>query len=138
MWYLATVYTKHPEGIDVAYRDANETAARVIRIYGARVFCPIGHSHSLCKVYGTRNGLLGELDAEFWKWFDRPFLDKADGLLVATMPGWTESEGIAHEIEVMRELGRPILYLSWPDLCPVRLERQGSYCDPAALHALVR
>lgn len=133
MWYLATVYTQHPDGLDRAYKDANETAARVIRIYGARVFCPIGHSHSLCEVYGTEGGLPGETDAEFWKWYDYPFLQKADGLLVTMMLGWKQSEGIAHEIEVMRELGRPILYLSWPDLHPVRLEREGSYCDPSQL-----
>jgi hypothetical protein len=125
MWYLATVYTKHPEGLDRAYRDANETAARVIQIYGARVFCPIAHSHSLCAVYGTKGGLNGETDAEFWKWFDEPFLEKADGLIVAMMPRWTESYGIAHEVEATAKAGKPILYLSWPDLGAVRMARGG-------------
>lgn len=125
MWYLATVYTKHPGGLDRAYRDANETAARVIQIYGARVFCPIAHSHSLCAVYGTKGGLNGETDAEFWKWFDEPFLEKADGLIVTMMPGWTQSYGIAHEIEATAKAGKPILYLSWPDLGAVMVTRGG-------------
>lgn len=131
LWYLATVYTKHPDGLHKAYEDANETAARVINIFGARVFCPIAHSHSLCAVYGTRGGLTGETDAKFWKWFDEPFLMKSDGLIVACMPGWEESEGIGHEVKVMEKAGKPILYLSWPDLAPVKMTRGPLACDPS-------
>jgi hypothetical protein len=122
-WYLATVYTKHPEGLHEAYKQANEAAAGVIREFGGRIFCPIGHSHSLCSIYGTSNGIDGETDAEFWKWFDQPFLDAAEGLIVVMMPRWEESHGIAHEIASTREAGKPILYLSWPGLRPDQLER---------------
>lgn len=134
LWYLATVYTSHPGGLDRAYKDANETAARVIQIYGARVFCPIAHSHSLCEVYGTVNGLPGETDADFWKWYDEPFLRKSDGLIVTMMPGWTESVGVTHEIKEMAAAGKPILYLSWPDLYPVKMTRgQRPPCDPSSV-----
>jgi hypothetical protein len=130
MWYLATVYTSHPDGLDVAYRQANEAAARVVRIFGARVFCPIAHSHSLCEVYGTKHGLNGETDAEFWKWFDEPFLERADGLIVVMMPNWRNSLGVTHEINETVAAGKPILYLSWPDLAVMRMTRGGdSACE---------
>lgn len=116
LWYLATVYTQHPEGLLKAYTDANEAAARVIENWGVRIFCPIAHSHSLCAVYGTKGGLGGETDADFWKWFDAPFLERCDGLIVVRMPGWKKSVGITHEIDVMEKAGKPILYLSWPEL----------------------
>ena len=125
LWYLATVYTSHPEGLEVAYRQANEAAARVIRVFGARVFCPIAHSHSLCRVYGTKHGLHGETDSEFWKWFDEPFLARVDGLIVVMMPNWRISLGVTHEIEETAAAGKPILYLSWPDLAVMRMTRGG-------------
>lgn len=123
LWYVATVYSSHPDGLEVAYRQANEAAARIVSIYKARVFCPIAHSHSLCEVYGTKNGLAGETDAAFWKWFDEPFLERSDGLIVVMMPGWRKSVGVTHEINEMAAAGKPILYLSWPDLGAVRLQR---------------
>ena len=122
LWYVATVYTSHPDGLDVAYKQANEAAARIISIYGARVFCPIAHSHSLCEVYGTKEGLKGETDEGFWKWFDEPFLERADGLIVVMMPGWVVSKGVTHEREVARRAGKPTLYVSWPDLSVAALE----------------
>lgn len=130
LWYLATVYTKHPGGLEKAYTDANEAAAHVIQNLGARIFCPIGHSHSLCAIYGTKGGLNGETDAEFWKWFDAPFLEKSDGLIVVMMPGWKQSYGIDHEIDVMSKAGKPILFLDWPTLTPVRVMRSVSVGAP--------
>jgi hypothetical protein len=115
-WYVATPYTSYPYGQHEAYKAANEAAARLFTERGMPVFSPIGHSHSLCAVYGTKNGIEDHLDAELWQRFDKPMLDAAYGLAVVMMPGWRSSKGIAHEIAEAIKQDKPIRYYTWPQL----------------------
>jgi hypothetical protein len=68
------------------------------------VHSPIVATHPL-----VAYGLGGTFDA--WQSLDLRMLDGCDGLLVATIPGWRESVGVAAEIEHMRRRGKPILYV---------------------------
>lgn len=115
-WYVATPYTSHPLGQHEAYKAANEAAARLHTDLGMAVFSPISHSHSLCSIYGTKNGIRDHLDARFWQHFDKPLLDAAYGLAVVMMPGWDSSKGIHHEIMEAKQQDKPIHYFSWPEL----------------------
>ena len=115
-WYVATPYSKYPQGLHAAYMDANEAAARLVKRYNMRVFCPIGHSHSLCLIYGTANGLDDHVAPEFWKSFDAPFLAAAYGVAVIMMDSWERSAGVAHEIEFAKQHEMPIRYYDWPSL----------------------
>jgi hypothetical protein len=115
-WYVATPYSKYPAGLDAAYRDANQAAARLVTERGMRVFCPIAHSHSLCAIYGTENGIGDALDPHFWEWLDAPLLDACHGVAVVMMDGWSESRGVLHEIKTARKAGKPVIYFTWPAL----------------------
>lgn len=106
--YLATPYSKHPEGIDAAFRHACAAAGRLLS-RGVKVFSPIAHSHPI-----AINGNVDPLSHEIWLAADRPFMDAARGMIVVMMPGWEESYGVQHEIEVFREQNKPIHYLPWP------------------------
>lgn len=103
-WYLATVYSRHPDGIDAAFADACRITAGFIRA-GVRVYSPIAHTHPIAV-----HGGLDPLDHSIWLPADQPFMDHACGLIVCRMPGWEDSKGIAHEIAAFRAAGKPVVY----------------------------
>lgn len=109
--YLATPYTKYPHGIERAFEDACRLCGELLR-RGVTSYSPIAHTHPV-----AMNSGLDPLDHSIWLPFDRIRMDKADAILVATMAGWSESFGIAHEIDVFEEAGKPVYYLD-----PVFLE----------------
>src|SRR5690606_11944337 len=104
-WYLATPYAKYAAGHEQAFRDASRVAAALIGA-GVPIFCPIAHSHPL-SVYGT----LPKNDHALWLGIDEHFMKAAAGLIVARMPGWSDSYGVNVEIEHFRKSGKAILYL---------------------------
>ena len=104
-YYLATVYTQHPDGLDVAHMDACKAAAQLMAA-GVPVFCPIAHSHHV-----AAHGELDPLDHDLWMEADRPLMDAAGGLIVVKIPGWETSRGIAYERRAFE--GRPIIFAEW-------------------------
>lgn len=52
---------------------------------------------------------------EYWKARDRKLVEVSDGVIVAGMPGWSESIGVTDEIKHAKELGKPVylLRLDW-------------------------
>lgn len=103
-FYLATTYTRHPDGHHQAFVDACRVAADLMN-RGINVFCPISHSHPI-----ANHGNLDAADHEFWMRMDRPFMDGACGIIVCRMPGWEQSRGIAEEIAVFKAAGKPVWY----------------------------
>lgn len=111
-WYLATVYTKHPNGVHDAARVAGKLAGRLTQ-RGVPVFSPICHSHLIALA-----AHLNPVDHDFWMAADRPMMVAARGLIVATMEGWTQSRGITEEIAEFNKAGKPIWMIDplTPDL----------------------
>ena len=106
--YLATPYSKFPGGIDCAFCAACDVAAWLVQ-HAVRVYCPVAHTHPIAIA-----GNLDPHDHKIWLPADRPFMDSAGGLLVAKLPTWEDSFGIAMEIETFEKAGKPIEYLDWP------------------------
>ncbi len=102
MIYLATPYSKYHRGQDEAFIAAAQIAAHLIE-QGEQVFSPIVHGHPLA-IYGG----LAQFDAALWERINKPYLEWCDELYVATMPGWQESTGVAHEIKYFADNGLPI------------------------------
>lgn len=100
--YLATPYTKVLEGIDFAFRAAARLTGLLLR---ARVKCysPIVHGHAI-----AMHAMIDPLDHSIWLPFDETMMRRCDVLLIAHMPGWEESKGIAHEIEFFTKARKPI------------------------------
>lgn len=104
--YLATPYSKYPKGIDQAYIDAANLAARLLRL-GVKVYSPITHTHPI-----AIHGGLNPLDHEIWLPFNRSIMKKSDALLVVKMDSWQDSYGIAEEIKAFTADCKPIMYLN--------------------------
>jgi hypothetical protein len=102
MIYLASPYSKFTEGQTTAFLDAAMLTGKLIK-RGFDVFSPIVHGHPLA-IYGG----VPQFDAALWERVNRPYLEWCDELYVATMPGWQESAGVAHEIKYFADNGLPI------------------------------
>lgn len=106
-WYLASPYAKYPTGHELAFRDIAEVTAHLME-RGVYVFSPIVHTHPVSK-YVKR---ASNVDHDFWLNLDRPFMRAAYGCLVAKLPGWDKSRGIAAEIEYFNKAAKQVVYLN--------------------------
>lgn len=106
--YLASPYSRFPGGHVKAFEETARLAAKLLR-EGMRIFSPITHCHPIA-LYGD----IDPLDHDIWLPFDEAMMDACEYLLVARMPGWQDSKGIAHEIELFQRFGKPIFHLD-PD-----------------------
>jgi len=99
--YLATPYSKYPDGIEAAYKLACREAGRFIAL-GIPVLSPIAHSHPIAMAAG-----LDPLDHGIWLQADEPLMAAACGLIVCKATGWNESVGIRAEIEAFNQVHKP-------------------------------
>jgi len=102
--YLATVYSKHPSGIHMAFVEASSLAASLMRA-GVKVYSPIAHAHPIA-TYGNGDAY----DHEVWLPFDEAIMGRSDAIAVAMMDKWSVSRGIAHEIAFFRKADKPVHY----------------------------
>ena len=107
-FYLASPYSKHPEGINYAAWEVSDCAGWLIR-QGLSIFCPISHSHTI-----ATHAKLDPLSHKIWLPADMPLMIGACGLIVAMLPTWKESYGVGVEIQQFQQDGKPIYYLNWP------------------------
>ena len=104
MIYLASPYS-HPDAAvrEQRFHAACRAAAALLRA-GRAVFSPVVHGHPL-----VAHGL--PTDWPFWQQFGRAFLSRCDELVILTLDGWRESDGVREEVRLARDLGKPILFL---------------------------
>lgn len=103
--YLATPYSRYPDGLEAAFVDAAKLAARLLNA-GVRVYSPICHGHPL-----SVHGELDALDHSIWLPFDEAMMSVSDALAVAMMPSWKKSKGIQYEIDYFDLARKPVFYL---------------------------
>ena len=103
--YIASPYTKYQRGIDLAFADVAAFTMSLHKL-GIRAFSPIVYSHALATELG-----IDPLDHEFWMAFDKPFMDKADALIVARFDGWQISQGVTAEIALFQKIGKPVWHV---------------------------
>lgn len=104
--YLACPYSHCDGGVRQArYEAATKAAAWLVTKFGYNVFSPITHSHPLATIGGLRS------DWKFWKRIDTEYLECSERIVVLTLPGWEESEGVTEEIEIMKRLRRQVIYM---------------------------
>jgi nucleoside 2-deoxyribosyltransferase len=105
MIYLASPYS-HPDATvrDARFQAVCRAAAALIRA-GQHVFSPIAHSHAIA-TYGLPT------DWAYWESAARAHLETSDEVVVLTLDGWRESIGVAAEIAIAAELGKPVRYLA--------------------------
>jgi hypothetical protein len=100
--YLATPYSKYPAGIQVAFENACQIAARLLT-RGIKVYSPIAHTHPI-----AIHGGLNPYDHSIWLPFDQAIMECCSGLIIAHMEGWETSYGISEEIDFFWKEGKDI------------------------------
>lgn len=105
MIYLASPYT-HPDAAvrEQRFREACHTAAALMRV-GHVVYAPVVHGHPLAE-----HGVPG--DWRTWEQSGREHLARCDEVVVLVLDGWLESAGVAAEVQIAGELGKPVRYLA--------------------------
>ena len=104
MIYLASPYTHtEPQVSERRFEMACRATAELIR-GGQPTFSPIVHSHPL-----VRFGL--PTDWEFWQRNDREHMRCCHQVVVLTLDGWRESQGVQAEMDLAIDMDLPIRYL---------------------------
>jgi nucleoside 2-deoxyribosyltransferase len=104
--YLASPYTLYAKGLPAAFEDVTELAAKLVG-HGIGVFAPITYGHPM-----TVNGTVNACSEKIWYPLNDAFMHKCDALLVARMPGWNSSKGVAREITYFEMVGKPIFHIN--------------------------
>lgn len=103
--YLASPYTHDDQCVrERRFKDAAKAAAKLMSD-GNVVFCPIAHSHPIDIEFSQPES------GPFWKRQDAPFLHSCSQVVVLMIDGWDRSPGVAHEIQVAKHRGIPIIYM---------------------------
>ena len=104
MIYLASPYSHaDPTVREHRYREACRAVVNLLQ-NNQCVFSPVVHSHPLV-AFGLPT------DWTFWERVDREHLARCDEVLVLMLDRWETSHGVQAEIEIARELGKPVGYL---------------------------
>lgn len=104
--YLASPYTLYAKGLSAASDDVTDLAGKLVNL-GVSVYAPITYGHQL-----TVRGGVNALDEKIWYPLNDAFLHKSDALLIARMPGWNSSKGVAREIHYFEAVGLPIFHIN--------------------------
>jgi hypothetical protein len=106
-WYIATAYTKHPEGTDAAFNQAAEAQAKLANV-GIVAYSPIVMGHGIVGMLTT------ERDHDFWMHYNLPLMVGAKGIIVVQTPGFSSSRGVREEWLWFIDNDRPALMLGYP------------------------
>jgi Domain of unknown function (DUF1937) len=110
-YYLATPYSKYPDGLDAAFVMAAENRD-LLAGYGIRCFSPIVFCHRTA--YELR---LDPHDHSIWLPVCAPIMERAKGLIMLRAPSWEISYGMNEELKLFRAAGKPVLWMD-PGIIP--------------------
>lgn len=108
-WYMASPYTKDPEGPKAAAAKAAQGAAWLMA-RGVHVFAPIPHSDPIADYMDETL----RFSHEFWLGLDLPLWYNSCGLIVLMLPGWDESRGVTKERGWNTQANRLEVQVPWP------------------------
>lgn len=104
--YLAAPYSHKDKNIMIKrFWEINAVAARFMAA-GLYVFSPISHTHPIAEAGTLPRGW------EFWEGYDRVMISRCNNLHVLMLDGWKESTGVTAEIEIAKEFGMPVYYVT--------------------------
>ena len=106
MIYLAIPYSDPDPAVMESRFEAACRVAGAMMSAGLLVFSPICHTHPIAVRCELPRGW------EFWRRYDEQHIAAASAVHVAMMDGWKESRGVTAEIEIAKQLGKPVVYQS--------------------------
>jgi Domain of unknown function (DUF1937) len=115
--YLACPYSHPDYEIRVTrFRAVTEVAARLIE-KGCIIFSPVTMTHPIDLVMAGDKETMG---SDFWVEFDQAFMRACSSLVILTLPGWQESNGIKREMEFFIENKKDIYLIDNSDLLNIK------------------
>lgn len=103
--YLASPYSHEDHVVEcLRFQAACSAAGRLMR-EGHFIFSPIAHSHPIAIVESLPGGI------EYWREYDRRWIDACDELWVLCIDGWEESKGVTWEIDYALSTEKSVRYL---------------------------
>ena len=103
--YLACPYSHDDRAIRVKRFKAVNRAAGILMNQGHKVFSPISHTHPIAEASDLPK------DWDYWKDFDRAYLEHSHKIIVLMLDGWEESKGVLAELEIAHEMGLDVHYM---------------------------
>ncbi len=104
--YLACPYSDlNPSVRSARFEQVNLAAGKLMN-EGHLVFSPISHTHPIAIACNL------PLDFDFWEAYDRTFLEWCDMMYVLTLDDWLKSKGVIKEMDIAKELGKPIHFIN--------------------------
>src|ERR1019366_7478803 len=100
--YLASPYTNFHTGLDDAAFRAAEIAGLLFK-HDVYVYSPVVHCHSISYCAD-----IDPLDAERWLKHCKRMAERCDILIIADMPGWNSSKGVAKEARWFGDAGKSV------------------------------
>jgi hypothetical protein len=107
--YLACPYTHADSKIRIQRFEASAHAAAYLIHRGMFVYSPITMTHPIDLVMNEEGETMG---SDYWCDFDEAFMGVCREMIILTLPGWRDSNGIKREIAYFNTVGRPIRYMS--------------------------
>lgn len=98
---LKSMYIRHKR-----FKQVTEAAVKLIQA-GYTCLEPIAMCHYKSLRYTLPSGY------KFWKTRDRWFIRKCDGIIILTLSGWKESEGVQDELNYARSLGKDVVFMNY-------------------------
>jgi hypothetical protein len=105
LWYLGSVYTQCPWGLEIADKQAKALGARLFDIGITNFFCPIAHCHDMASMSS-----IDKTSHDIWMAIDQRFIDRCEGMIVPVMENWEKSRGLAYEMNACAAKGQPVIH----------------------------
>lgn len=104
--YIACPFSdSNKEKMELRNSIATTYCAKLVADGVLGAFSPISYSDPLAKIEQLPRSW------NYWGEVDRMFLSYSKKMIVLTLEGWKESEGVQAEIEIATEMGIPIEYV---------------------------
>lgn len=103
--YLAIPYTHNNVFVKHFRAEVSNYIASELTKQGRIIFAPISAWHHIAMKYGLPGTF------EYWKRLDEQFIAASKKLILVTLDGWKESNGINLEVSIADRFNVPIEYL---------------------------
>ncbi len=105
LWYVASPFSKYPDGIEEAFKVVARETARLVK-RKIPVFSPITHTYPIA-LYGE----MDQLDHTIWLPCDEPMMRACTGIIMLRMESWEKSYGMQVEYDTFVASGKPVVWM---------------------------
>ena len=105
LWYLATPYSKYPDGIEAAFNLALDNMGLLIQA-GIPVYSPIAHSHPIAMRCN-----IDPFDHSIWMPVDQPMINACTGIIMLMADSWEFSYGMNYELKDFQSKNKPVVWM---------------------------